>query len=662
METSLLLYSIFVICGENQIRRVNLNTRLLPVKRHESKHNRSPFLIHKQETLQTYNLDEPNLEYTHKDVEDVSFLKPGILTGSGGKRKRSAIDENCEFSEENSLISEEIHDYSVKCKKMKKLDGSSTSSHNISCDKKDKNESLLFSNDKKIFYPGDYSRNNNFRGTKKHSYILSSKLKNIAVKCNFNSGIDTKNSQPIFQENSLINKNTPKILSFTPITNIKPVQNAHPSESSLLLLNNKISSKQTNNASFEKHSKIFSYIGSFKEEILEQKFKFERKFFKNSKNTNNFLFTLTKKTMEIEINLVTVFDELEYKYLIFLEDLIQVFVLSSIKKGLYDTLQIQKFYDILFDDNIFKNLCFIQKLNFYPNLMSGHKFLLEDYVCAYNDYISDYYIAIGNIFNDQRSKYMVHVIDDFLNNNSKNLPQYAFVFVYRTHENTAKKLYVLTKMIQLITDGDEFKTITLLIPELEEALSILLKQRNTIRNLKLVLFFIGFTMSKFYVLKENIKHEIIKNEQNCTEWYIDSPLIKIFITSIQAFLIIVMERRFQFSLTSRLFSILLLKNFLNYVSLRNIYRGNCANFFIINFIPEKYFEGVELKSLIKNDRRLMPTWKLTLKSTNLEQLSDEERFKTNLKLFLSIKEEEYFDLIFSETRMIVSELKKRLLS
>ncbi|RVD90461.1 hypothetical protein TUBRATIS_31070, partial [Tubulinosema ratisbonensis] len=168
---------------------------------------------------------------------------------------------------------------------------------------------------------------------------------------------------------------------------------------------------------------------------------------------------------------------------------------------------------------------------------------------------------------------------------------------------------------------------------------------------------IGFVLTKFTLLKANIKHELEKNNSKHTPFYLDSPLIKTFITSTQTLMLIVLFEKVKFTLSINTFSALLLKNFLNYVSVRNIYRKDCRTFFFINFITESHFSSVDLKMLrcLKPDEEYQ--WNLNLDIINVEILSEEMNFVSNLANFLNISDKTSVEIIFEEVKETISKIQ-----
>ncbi|RVD90995.1 hypothetical protein TUBRATIS_25700 [Tubulinosema ratisbonensis] len=308
------------------------------------------------------------------------------------------------------------------------------------------------------------------------------------------------------------------------------------------------------------------------------------------------------------------------------------------KNNIVQREDILKFYNLIHNDLIFRNFHFENGENFFSDIETTESFKLKDYGSHYKNYVKEFYDEFKQIFGIVSPKYLKSFLDKFMRLNAidtppslTNLLRHSFLA-----EETQKAFIVLCKILQNTVKNKDFEIICLLVPEFEEAITLILKEKVTFNNIKFTHYLIGIVMTKLNFLKYNICYELKKYKDNHKASYLESPMLKTFITSVQTLLLIVLSEKVCKIEESLLFKVLILKNFLNYVSVRNIYRREYRNFFLLNFIPKCNFTSVNFGKLKFRQACTNIYWNSSFDTLNLKVLSDENYFTENLMKFLNI--------------------------
>lgn len=301
-----------------------------------------------------------------------------------------------------------------------------------------------------------------------------------------------------------------------------------------------------------------------------------------SKKIGKILAYFENKTQKLPIipNYESIFLELEDEYFVVFQYLVS-FCSDEITKSENESyiFQLSNFSEIFIEDQIFQNIDFIKGINsfngFYPIDTVSNSYLI-----SFNTYLFDLSKKSKVVISHNSYHYCEYVCDKLNPTDSK-----------------LSKGFILISMIAKLIKTEEYQIICSLLPEFENYLNCHIKKTQQYKDKKFIHFVLGSIFYKFYFLRENIKEEIKKNLSKHTDYYIDSPILLSFVTGVQTFLISTLIEISNKQLRDKIIPVLMLKTFLNFISIHNITKPNTDFHLCINLIDSFHFTNLELEGL-----------------------------------------------------------------
>lgn len=299
--------------------------------------------------------------------------------------------------------------------------------------------------------------------------------------------------------------------------------------------------------------------------------------------------------------------------------------------------------EIIFNDVILENIDFIGEINnFKENVALINLSALQKYIITYNSYMNMYYKNVCIAIHNQSFDFLRKFIFSLEN-------KYKIKF---------KNEEIVAYLIKFLLNSEEFKILTFLIPELEEIINLLLNGAFSLQSKKFTYFVLGTIFFKFHFLKENIRSEILNNPMS-SDLYINSPMLLSFTTSIQSFLLISLTKNKIIGTNNYALKVLFFKNFINFISVMNIYKKHFEHHFCLNLTKKVFFEKVMFSALnaikIENDKGYL--WQMNNTYTNFDELMNLNDFNSTLKNFLMINQDDQIENISNDLKEKVSKIK-----
>ncbi|RVD91505.1 hypothetical protein TUBRATIS_20560 [Tubulinosema ratisbonensis] len=282
----------------------------------------------------------------------------------------------------------------------------------------------------------------------------------------------------------------------------------------------------------------------------------------------------------------------------------------------------------------------------------------EKYFFEFCEYKKDFRDKINIVFHHNTYYFAEYMIGCILKKNSLDhiSNNVSIIQHSRCSESTNQKAIAIFKLIQKAICNVDFHIICLLIPEFEEIIYLFIKNQITLQNIKFPLFIIGVTIYKLNFLKSNIKNEIKSNKKEHSSIYIESPLLKTFITSVQTILLLTIERKLELYQNIKTYKVLLFKNFLNFISTANIFKKKSDFYFFINFINEKYFTAYfDRWDRFEDIFEIFLKRKINL--TDFGDIKNENNVAEKAKEFLDAIYHDQIDCIYDEVKNSILEIR-----
>lgn len=219
---------------------------------------------------------------------------------------------------------------------------------------------------------------------------------------------------------------------------------------------------------------------------------------------------------------------------------------------------------------------------------------------------------------------------------------------------------VVIFLIKKLVITEEYQILCLLLPELEEILNCHLKSSNKFIDKKIVHFILGSIFYKFFFLKENIKKEITENMTTHTDYWINSPILLSFVTGMQSFLISTIAYAFDKQKRDLILPILMLKTFLNFISIQSFFYPTTDHYLSISFIDDLSHcnfgeENLKINLKKKNNIYLLELTEGFIDQDIIENLSDLDKV---LKKIFSPNNLEGIEEIKQRLRLKILKIKE----
>ncbi|RVD92574.1 hypothetical protein TUBRATIS_009130 [Tubulinosema ratisbonensis] len=650
----ILVYLLHIRCSEEQFKEKDFDPKHLSCKMPKLMHS-IPNNDSKIQKRSESSSSEDNFILKHK-IRVPKNVIPSIVEFYNGSRGSSALENPPhDIQKEPNLSLEEPLDLSMKSRRVKtpeNFDNSPNKETNLF-------KSPLFSSS--WIQKNQVDENNSTvlsRFTPLEGVNIESKVdqpKNCACKRSSNfTNQQSKNLQLLIQTNEKVKANIPYYALLSSDV---------PSTRDLILNScNTSKIKFTSNMNLE-HSKIFDFLGQLKDPILIQSLVPSQSIM-TGRGRNDIITFLNRftLTLPLKINYSEVIHKLEMLYMVSIVNLVCVCNGVNREKCSYfkDVNETRNFYNLIFNFLILEKLDLRNKKNSFAEISNQALPHFMNYISEYNEYIKQYFSQSDNIFNDKTKKYYLPIITRLrqlcifsFSTESINFFKASF-----SSKLNLESITIFVKLYQKIIETEEFRIINLMIPELEEVLGYLLSCNLTFRNLRTVHFIISFIFCKFLFLEKNIANEIKENMSNHTETYLDSPLLKSFVTSVQTLLLTVFTARIGGFRKVQTFLVLLSKNFLSYISVRNVYRKDFKSHFFINFIEDQNFSLENLEDIVEFYQGSMSKWFLQLNASSFPDFENGKDFKHNLISILKPEYEQGIEFIFVKVKEKVSKVKE----